>query len=441
MMLRLFVASYLFLVATLLFVQFALGPVIEKVAKSYLHEAITEYNRQLARGAFHTLELDLLRLPEERWRERIVQLAPHFGYRIDLSPLSLETFTTEQVEQLRGGHIVVVDDGELLYHRVGESDQVLRKGPFSPLQPETGAFNAIIWLAVIAVIGILTFICIIPYWRQLRRLSAAALAFGDGHLDTRVVISKFSNLAPLANAFNTMAARIQQLIDSHKELTNAVSHELRTPLARLRFGLEMLGSAADQERRIHYIDELQTDVGDLEELVNELLTYARFEREQPELQLASHHLEPFLHQVLDESLPEDSPLRTQLRLQLDPSSRKARFDAKYLARALSNLVQNGARHAASRLELVVERQGDLCCLHVDDDGPGIAEEQRAKVFEPFVRLDRSRSRVSGGYGLGLAIVARILQWHGGSARATSSPLGGARITLCWPAYDGHRQIP
>lgn len=436
MMIRLFFATYLFLIATLLFIQFALGPIIDKVAKTYLSEAITEHNRQLARGAFHTLELDLLRLPVERWGERISELTPQFGYKIELLDVSSATFNPEQLEQLQRGQIVVADHGELLYHRVGESDRVLRKGPFSPLNPETGAFSIIIWLAVIAVIGILTFICIIPYWRQLRKLIAAALAFGDGRLDTRVSISRLSNLAPLANAFNTMAARIQQLIDSHKELTNAVSHELRTPLARLHFGLEMLEHATDQEKRVHYVRELQTDVGDLEEMVNELLTYARFEREGPELRVEDHHLEPFLHQVIDESLAENTPFLVHLTLKLDQRSQRARFDAKYLARAIGNLLQNGSRYATSRLEIVVERKGDDCCLHVDDDGPGIPEGDRRKVFEPFTRIDKSRSRASGGYGLGLAIVSRILEWHRGKATAGPSPLGGARLTLRWPAYNG-----
>lgn len=435
MMVRLFFAAYLFLVTSLLFVQFALGPIIDKVAKAYLGDTIIEYNRQLARGAFHTLELDLLRLPSERWDERISELTPEFGYKIELTSLSSATFSQEQREQLQAGRIVVVDHGELLYHRVGNSDRVLGKGPFSPLNPETGAFTVIIWLAVIAVIGILTFICVIPYWRQLRRLIAAALAFGDGRLDTRVTISKLSNLAPLANAFNTMAERIQQLIDSHKELTNAVSHELRTPLARLHFGLEMLENAGDQEKRVHYVRELQTDVRDLEELVNELLTYARFERERPELRVEYHHLAPFLHQVIDEFLPETSPLHIRLQLNLDEAGQRARFDAKYLARAIGNLLQNGSHYASSRIEMVVERDGERCRIHVDDDGPGIPESLRHKVFEPFARLDKSRSRASGGYGLGLAIVARIVEWHKGEVRAETSPLGGARLSLSWPAYD------
>ncbi|MBU1566474.1 MAG: HAMP domain-containing protein [Proteobacteria bacterium] len=432
---RLFLGAYLFLVFSLLFVQFILGPVINKVAKVHLNDSITEYNRQLARGAFHMMEEDLLRLPGDEWKNRISQLEPQFGYKIALLAISELTLTKEQMEPLRNGKIAVVDDGELLYQRIGGSDMVLRKGPFSVLEPDPGYFNLVIWFAIIIIIGLLTLICIIPYWRQLRRLSNAAMAFGNGEFNTRVDMSELSNLAPLALAFNTMAERIGQLISSHKELTNAVSHELRTPLSRLRFGLEMLETAEDREKRAHYARELQTDVTELEDLVCELLTFARFDREKPELKFNVHHLEPFLHQVMAESIPDDSTIRCHLHCHLDTDSSHVRFEPRYMARAIGNLMQNAAHFAKSEIQVLVERNGEECSIHIDDDGPGIPKAERLKVFEPFTRLDSSRSRTSGGYGLGLAIVARILKWHNGRATVTDAPLQrGARLTVCWPGF-------
>ncbi len=433
---RIFWGTYFFLILSLLFVQFILGPVINKVAKIHLHDSISEYNRQLARGAFHMMEVDLLRLPGDQWRDRISQLEPQFGYKIALLAISELALAKEQMEQLSNGKIAVVDDGELLYRRIGESQLVLRKGPFSVLEPQAGYFNLLMWLAVSAIIGLLTFIAIIPYWRQLRQMSAAALAFGNGEFNTRVAMSKFSNLAPLALAFNTMAERIGQLISSHKELTNAVSHELRTPLSRLRFGLEMLENTEDHGVRADYARGLQADVTELEELVSELLTLARFDREKPDLQFDVHSLEPFLHQVIDESIPDDSPIRCQLQCHLDRESGYVRFDPRYMSRALGNLLQNAMNYAESEIQVVVECNGLECCIHVDDDGPGIPPADRKKIFEPFTRLDVSRSRTSGGYGLGLAIVTRILKWHTGRVTAGDSPLGGTRLTVCWPGFPG-----
>lgn len=432
---RIFWGTYFFLIIILLFVQFGLGPVINKVAKIHLHDSITEYNRQLARGAFHMMAIDLQRLPDDQWKNRISQLEPQFGYKIALLAIPELSLTKAQMDQLLDGKIAVVNDGELLYQRIGESQMVLRKGPFSALEPDPGYFNLVIWLAVSAIIGLLTFICIIPYWRQLRKMSSAAMAFGNGEFNTRVDMSKFSHLAPLAHAFNTMAERIGQLISSHKELTNAVSHELRTPLARLRFGLEMLEEAEDREKRSHYAREMQTDVAELEALVNELLTFARFDREKPELQFDIHRLEPFLYQVIAESIPDDTTIQCQLHCHLDTNSGYVHFDPKYMARALSNLLQNAARFADSQIQVLVERNGKECSIHIDDDGPGIPQADRLKVFEPFTRLDASRSRTSGGYGLGLAIVARILKWHNGWVTVTDAPLRcGARLTVCWPGF-------
>ena len=431
---KLFLAAYLFLIFFLLFVQFILGPIINKVAQAHLRDSVIEYNRQLARGAFFMMEVDLLRLPESEWKNRISQLTEKFGYRIALLSFSELSLTTDQMAQLRQGKIAVVDDGELLFQRMGNSDMVLRKGPFSVLEPDSGYLTLSIWLTIIVILALLTFLCIIPYWRQLKTISNAATAFGNGQFHIRADIPNFSNLAPLALAFNTMAERIGQLINSHKELTNAVSHELRTPLSRLRFGLEMMEISEDREKRSLYVRELQTDVLELEDLVNELLTFARFDREKPELHFGMHHLEPFLYQVITESIADDRALRCHLHCRLDAASSHARFEPKYMARALGNLLQNAARYADSEICVVVERNGQECCLHIDDDGPGIAEADREKIFKPFTRLDVSRNRSSGGFGLGLAIVEKILKWHNGRVSASAAPSGGARLTVRWPGF-------
>lgn len=103
--------------------------------------------------------------------------------------------------------------------------------------------------------------------------------------------------------------------------------------------------------------------------------------------------------------------------------------------ALSNLVVNACRYAATRIRISFERGETGYALAVEDDGPGIPEAQRDAVFKAFARLDDSRNRDTGGYGLGLAIVARIAALHGGSARAERSALGGARIVVAWPRPD------
>jgi signal transduction histidine kinase len=101
---------------------------------------------------------------------------------------------------------------------------------------------------------------------------------------------------------------------------------------------------------------------------------------------------------------------------------------------VSNLIANAGRYAKSQIVVSLEKKDNACMIHVDDDGPGIAEADRKRIFEPFVRLDASRDRDTGGSGLGLAIVQRIVTMHRGTVWTETSPLGGARFTLGWPCH-------
>ena len=103
--------------------------------------------------------------------------------------------------------------------------------------------------------------------------------------------------------------------------------------------------------------------------------------------------------------------------------------------ALRNLLRNAFKYASKRILVSAERIGENVCIHVDDDGLGIPAEEREHIFSAFTRLDRSRDRATGGYGLGLAIARRVLELHGGTAIAGVAPLGGARFTLTWRAHQ------
>lgn len=433
---RVFLTFYIFIIFSLLIVQFVFGPLLGKVVELYLHDFEIEYNKKLSQGVFHMLEQDLLKIPSGQWVSHIDELSNYFGYKIFITPIKKLELEAPYLEQLQGGEIAVVDGGEYLYSRVGSSDMVLGKGPFSLLDPDMLGIQIVFWLALIVLVGLLTLLWIVPYWRKLRKISAAATAFGDGDFSTRVEITSQSSLSPIAAAFNTMADRIQQLINSHKELTNAVSHELRTPITRIRFGLEMLENSANDEKRTQYTKGLYTDVAELEDLVTELLTFARFDRERPELEMKQQLLLPFLEYLCDDLVTPDSPVACMLRNKLPEDSELVKFDPKYLTRAIANLLQNGFKYGKQRLEVTIERVGTDCCIHIDDDGSGIVETDYDRIFEPFTRLDASRNRDSGGYGLGLAIVSRIMQWYNGSVSVTKAPIGGARFTLTWPGFSG-----
>jgi two-component system sensor histidine kinase RstB len=219
-----------------------------------------------------------------------------------------------------------------------------------------------------------------------------------------------------------------------------VSHELRTPVARLRFGLEMLGDAATPEARRKYLDGMDGDIQDLDGLVDEMLTYARLEQGAPALNFQRVDLDALLDQVIGEL----SPLRREVTVSRGDCLSSAQGDdawvdaePRYLHRALQNLVSNAMRHAQAHVLISYQVGASQCRIDVEDDGPGVPQSAWERIFTPFLRLDDSRTRASGGHGLGLSIVRRIIYWHGGRALiAKSHNLGGACFSLSWPRVQG-----
>ena len=176
---------------------------------------------------------------------------------------------------------------------------------------------------------------------------------------------------------------------------------------------------------------LNRDIGQLEALIEELLTYARLDRPQNELHLSTPDLPAWLQTHIDD-VQSVNPQRTLL-MSVTAGDYGA-LDMRLMERVLDNLMNNALRYSESTLRIGLDLQGNQASLSVEDDGPGIAPDEREKVFEPFVRLDPSRDRATGGCGLGLAIVSSIAQAMGGSVRCEESELGGARFCFSWPVY-------
>lgn len=232
-----------------------------------------------------------------------------------------------------------------------------------------------------------------------------------------------------------MAEQLQAMLASRKQLTDAIAHELRTPLVRLRYRLAMLAEPPSAEEQ----QELERDLGALDALIEEMLTYARLDR--PELPLQCSDFE--LGCWAGERLPDWQALRPdrRLALQLPAHPLPWRGDIRLLDRALENLIGNALRHAASRVSLTMSRQQDHYLLEVADDGPGIDPALAPQIFEPFVRLDQSRDRRTGGTGLGLAIVRSIARHHGGEVQLLPAETG-ARFCLRLPVHlDTNRHQP
>ncbi|SPX84688.1 Sensor protein RstB [Moraxella ovis] len=229
-----------------------------------------------------------------------------------------------------------------------------------------------------------------------------------------------------------MTQHIKRLIEAQRELTRAVSHELRTPVARIRFAVDMLADEDDYESRQfqkQYIDE---DIESLNELIDEILTYAKLEEGSPKLEWELVDLGDLVRQVERET----NALGKDIKVAVNITSPKAQAmaDRRYLHRVVQNLAGNAMRYAESSIIISTGVVKGRAFVSVEDDGQGIKEEDREKVFVPFARLDDSRTRASGGYGLGLSIVSRIAFWFNANLKVDESPdLKGARFIMDWPA--------
>lgn len=218
-------------------------------------------------------------------------------------------------------------------------------------------------------------------------------------------------------AFNAMQQRISTGIEERERFLAAVSHDLKTPVTRLRLRSEMLADPRLRERFARDLDEMQ---GMLDSALDFLHGRAADEAVQP-LDLTA-----LLESLVDDyaEIGERVPLSA-------PESLRIQGRPQALRRALGNLVDNALKYGG-QASVGVELARDGCLIHVDDAGPGLPAEELARVFEPFYRLESSRSRETGGVGLGLAIVRQIARDHGGEVHLENRPAGGLRAVLWLP---------
>lgn len=289
-------------------------------------------------------------------------------------------------------------------------------------------------IAIAALLPLLLWVWM--HWRDLRVLEDAARGFGAGKLATRANLRKRSNVYALARQFDEMAERIQGSIQHQREMMNGISHELKTPIARLEFGIALLQSPVSEAQRNVRLDALRRDVRELDELVSELLALSRLEQGATHLVLMRVALGEWLDSVVASVANDVADRQLTLAVHADAAPAHHVCDPRLLARALLNLIRNAARYASNTITIRAEAgSAGALRLTVEDDGPGIPEPDRARVFEPFLRLDASRDRHTGGFGLGLAIVRRIALVHGGEVRLDAATAGGARFAVLLPAME------
>jgi two-component system sensor kinase ParS len=321
---------------------------------------------------------------------------------------------------------LVNDDGDTFYlYTPPGLDELIYVGPV-PVAEERWLLRAgpaLFYLSIVVVVGL----WLRPILRDINRMTTAAQRFAADYRTPLKTADATTELTTLARNLDDMSLRLSSLIQNQKELIAALSHEMRTPLARIRFALAVMGNDASDEVRRQF-GSINDDIQEIDDLIATMLSYARLDHPDLQMNWRPVPLEPWLEQVAGKF---GDPGKS-LVVECEPGLDTAEMDPRLMELAASNLLSNAERHAAARMRLRIARRGDGFEMLVDDDGGGIPEAARETVFKAFTRLDDSRSRKTGGYGLGLAIVARIAALHGSDASVgQSADLGGASFAVRW----------
>ncbi len=292
---------------------------------------------------------------------------------------------------------------------------------------------------VLLVVGVTSILLARSLLKPLAQLSSTARAFGSGTLSARTGLDRSDELGEVSKAFDEMADRVTQLLRAERELIANVSHELRTPLARIRVALDIAaeGDAASVKESLA---DIAADLAELERLIEDVLTAARLELTQgapssgiPPLRKARIAAETLVDRAAARfrSAHPDRPLEIEAAGDLP----EIEGDAVLVRRAIDNLLENAHKYTEAEsapVRLIATNADDTVSFEVVDQGIGISKEDLENVFRPFFRADKSRTRATGGLGLGLALAKRIAEAHGGTLELTSEPGEGTRATLRLP---------
>ena len=377
-----------------------------------------------------------------QWRERIERRA--HGRLFVLGPDGLDA----------GGRPLPPPLAELLHETpAGETDtrrswrrhELLVLAPLADgyraaaiLRPGGGRFGGVPgWARLGIALVVSGLVCLaLAFWltRPVRKVREATMQLADGNLSVRVgdqVGRRRDEIARLAHDFDRMAERLETSIDAQRQLLRDVSHELRSPLARLQVAVEL--ARGDGDRSPQHLDRMVREIERLDTLIGQVLTLARFDAGDRAGPFERIDLAGLLHGIVDDANFEAGQDDRRVRLEA-PDELWIEGDEHLLRAAIENVVRNAVRHTAQETTVEVElavRDG-ACEVTVRDHGPGVAEQDLERIFEPFVRVGEARDRDSGGLGIGLAIARRAVLLHGGDITANAVN-GGLAVCLRLPS--------
>ena len=386
--------------------------------------------RESQRGTVNLIRIKINENKNRPLQEVVDELQPYFSYPIKILPINT-TLPHSVFKELKNLGFSYDSDKEVIYIDLNDGN-LLQLGPIimrDILQSNTMSLTVfiIIWALFSAIIFfILIYFAFSAVWKDLVNIRQTAEQLGQGNLKARTENVKGWLFKPLANVLNNMGTHIEHLVSTNQTISHAMAHELRTPLARMRFALGMLEESNDKQEKLLLQKGMSDDINELETLINASLNYFKMQQSNIELNLTQVSLKQWGEKVC-QSLELFKP--KGFKLVCNSQDVLAIIDTSLAETIVKNLLLNAFKYATHKAVLNIKKRKNGVVIEIDDDGPGIPFESREKIFMPFARLDTSRTLSSGGYGLGLAYVKLMAEFHDGNAFVVTSPLGGARFVV------------
>jgi signal transduction histidine kinase len=260
--------------------------------------------------------------------------------------------------------------------------------------------------------------------RPVKWLNTGVQEVSRGNLKHRVPLKKSDELRDLASAFNNMTARIRDMLHTKEQLLLDVSHELRTPLTRMKVALEFLENSQAKQN-------LQADLEEMEKMVSEILETARRQHKYENLKKQPTILVDLLKQTL--AVFENQPPGIEM-VEVAPEMNVA-VDPQQIKTVFENVLNNAIKYSqpeSEPIQVSCKSRESFAVVRITDKGIGIPEAELAHIFEPFYRVDKSRAKDTGGYGLGLSLCKTIMEAHDGRIEVQSRPEKGTTVSLFFP---------
>jgi len=252
-------------------------------------------------------------------------------------------------------------------------------------------------------------------------LTNGARQIGDGNFDYRIPIRQYDELGRLSNAFNNMTQKIKEMVHARDQLLLDVSHELRSPITRMKVALEFLSPSKEKKN-------IKDDISEMETMITELLESERFKNGHGKLDLKEQDISSVISEVT-ENYKNTHP---GVQLKNIPKNINLKIDFDRIRIVLKNLIENAIKYSTSEskpIEISLKQEDKNIIVQIKDNGPGIPEEHLPYLFEPFYRVDKSRSKKTGGYGLGLSLCKKIMEAHGGRIEICNNEVRGMTVQL------------